>query len=410
MADDSKKPRSTKGAPVPVEFSPPTAKKRTDDSSKRNLPKPEPSGLPPLSPKPGTGRVDRSNASGSPRLGKGAYARKKRLRIRYSPTPEVKRVLGVIVTLAVLVVLTVMLFNRLINPNAFAVYMDNRFMGYVHIDNYTTSESFHHDVIAHIESNRARTNIVTSSEITIREARFARNVMDRRTVIDRIGRYMQYQIMARGIYVDGRFEALVRNESYVNEIVRLLVEPWYNTNTDSYRILTPWRVEEILVDVDDDRLITPVDAYSHLSRRVWRYITHTVQDGEMLGSIAILYNTSANAIATANNITLDTIIRPGMELRVSYRMPLVSIETIDLITNTEVIPIRVAEQPTPYLPTTHNVLISNGREGAQDVSLRRVFVDGRLISEEELAAVITLPMVEEVREVGTLPITGVEIR
>jgi len=429
MASNNKKPSGIKSAPALVDLSPPTVKKRKDDTAKRELaPLPEvktddvqvgknqersanapqrtQSRLPELPPR-SAGRTAKPPA---PRLGQGAYARKKRRRFRYSLTPAVKRILSLIIALAVVGTFAVMILLWATSPNALAVYLNDLQVGYMPMDRETTSESFHEDVIAHIEG-REQTNIITSYEITVRSARLVsgRNIFERQNMVGRISMAMSYQIVARAIYVENRFEVLVRGDNCVDEVVRLLMEPLVNANTQYHRIITPWRVEELVVDFDDDRLSSPLDAEGQLARIVPRYYPYTVQQGDNLGTIAIQFNTTPERIANANNITLDTIIHAERVLQVPTRLPLISIETVELATTEEDIPVQVIVQENPYQPTTHNVVLQEGSVGRQSVTTRTTLVNGRPVREEVLDAVIIRPMVDEITEVGTRP-AGVEVR
>ena len=418
MAGKSNKPSGVKNAPAPVDLSPPTAKKRTGDTAKRNL-----SPLPEVKTdnvQAGKNRDRGSDAlprsrkpvkSPPPRLGQGAYARKSRRRFRYSLTPAVKRAISLVITLAIVGVFVGIILLRLTSYNALAVYLDGRHVGHIQMHAYTTSESFHGDVIAHIEA-RARTNIITPHQITVRPARFVagRNIAERQRMIEEFGRHMNYQIVARAIYVEDQFEVLVRGDGCVAEVMRLLREPLENANTQSYRILTPWRVVELVVDSDDDRLLFPLDAEHRLDRPVSRYHPYVIQSGDNLGVIAIRFNTTPERIANANNMSIHDIIHPGNTLLVPTRSPLISIETVEIITTEEEIPIQVVVQENPYLPTTHNVILQEGSRGLQSVSTRRTLVDGRLVSEEQLDAVVIRPARDEIQEVGTRPITTVEAR
>jgi len=318
--------------------------------------------------------------------------------------PRVRALLNVGITIVIIGGLIAMLALRVFNYNALAVFLDNLHVGYITISGETTSESFHDDVIAHLEAHHL-TSVLTTQRITVEPARWVagRNITrDRGSMISQLARLMEpdIQIVARAIYVNNHREAIVRSQSYVDQIVHILQNNWVNDYTEEVGFTADWRVETYITHPNNEYLRTPGQAIGHMDRLEITYSMHVVQPGENKTVIARMYDTTANDIANVNNILLSAVLHPGDELRIRTRRPLLSVWTIDRIDDYFPIEIPVIETESPEIAESTTRIAQEGSPGEQRVSLLIEYVNGVEIRRETLEAEVTREPIARIVEVG----------
>jgi LysM repeat protein len=322
---------------------------------------------------------------------------------RSLPSP-LKRALNIFIPVLVVSVLIIMVILRFFSTNAFAVFVDDVHVGYMTLHRETTSESFHNEVVEHLEAI-ARTGVIVSQQVSVDNARWVsqRNILERPAMISRIGIGIDYQIRARAIHVNNNLEVVVRSAHCVAEIERLMQEPFRTADTVYMSFDTDWRVEEMIVDHDYEGIYTPLDAIGILDRTEIVNHTHIIQSGDTLEHIANRFGTTASSIATINNITLDTIIHPGNTLTVRTRRPLLSVRAIDETASYYPIEMPVEERFSPYRDESTTYIVQEGSSGEERVVRRQTRINNIIISTETLEAEVIREPVPHIVEIGTRP-------
>lgn len=422
MARDNRKSSGGKRPPPAVDLSPPKIKRqgpyekrnlsplpevrgrtgnnvapagmRSSDRSAESKPRPDNMHLRPLPPPRTTNRnINRSRRP------------QRSMRRSRGLSPDILRVLSLVVGAVIVGVVVFVIGRNALAGNATAVYLGGVHRGYMRLCRESTSESFQNEVIFNLES-RALTEVIISQEITIRPARFVanRNIRDRVDMINRISNYIEYQIIARAIYVDNRFEVLVRGDGCVAEIEQLIKERWRTPNTISAEFVSDWRIEHVAVDHAYEGLHRPLSAIGVMERMVDSTHPHTVQSGENLHIIAARFNTSADRIALANNMnSIHDIIHPGDTLQIPSSRPLLAVETVEEIIEVEEIPMPTQTVPNAEMAVSTTAVSQEGSPGELHVARLITSVNGIRVSEVELDAVVFREPVPHIVYEGTRP-------
>jgi len=331
-------------------------------------------------------------------------ARRRPVRRRSMP-PRLKSFLNKGLAFIIMGGLVIMLGLRFFSYNALAVYLDNLHVGYIILHRETTSESFHNDVISHLEATYM-TDVVVSQRVTVSPARRVanRNInRDRGSMISLLGREMNVQVVARAIYVNNQFEVIVRSEDCVTNIENTIKNGWRTDDTIEAVFTVHWDARPYNINADDDRIWHWQDAMHHLDRRVTAYHRHVVLEGENLTVIARLYGTTAADIANLNNRTLAQQLNVGEILTVRTLRPLLSVQTVDETVIYQRVEIPVEVRYSPYLAISTREIIQEGVPGEQRIAQRITRINDMIISTETLEAVITLEPIPEIVEEGTRP-------
>ena len=337
-------------------------------------------------------------------LGQGARARirphrKFSFNIRISPA--VKRIFSITTVGVAVMALVVMLVINLGRHNALAVFLDDQHMGYISMHPELDSETVHNQAVAHLESGLGTTAIV-DQRVTITAAR-ARNteIMSQVDMRRLLTTEFTYQIVATAIYVEGRFEALVRTESCAEHVAEMLKDRWVTDTTSYSSFVEEWELHPRVIDLEFDEadLFSPQEALARLDRMTDARTTHIVQSGDMLSTLAVQYNTTIDRIATVNNMTRHAMLIIGMELQIETRKPLLSVRTVDETIITEVIPMPIEIIHNADLPESQRIVIQEGQDGEQQIARRIIRIDGVQVDYEVLQyQVLRQPLVHIVEE------------
>jgi len=433
--------RDVKRPPQPFELAPPRQKASGHDVSKRKLaPLPEIGGAK----KPSSEASDRNNSHHrdaqernvpyssrerddyyrqarrhtdahrpAPRGGRGQDTRSTSGRRRSRPQhrnsllpknmdPRIKKFLNIGVTAAILGTLGIMIVLRFFSFNALAVYLDDELVGHIALDRALTSEEFHDEAI---EFHAARTgDIRTTQRVTVTPARWvaARDISARNEVFNSIGFYLEYDIMARAIYVNGNREGLVRSDQYVNQIILLMTQRFRNENTIHYEFTAEWEIRHVRVNPEEEVLLSTTEAIAVLDRNVMTRYPYVVRSGDSWGAIATRFGTYPTALANLNNMTINDIIHPGQTLYVNTFRPLLSVVTVDKVVTIEDTPPEVEELLNPDLPAAVINVIEEGTPGQRQVSQLITYINGVQRGEpEDLEEEILRFPTTRIIEVGT---------
>lgn len=431
MANDRKNPQNIKRPPQLDNLAPPKAKPSKPEPHKRNLsPLPEIKTIPhqtlstpydrnrAVPPATGAERNPSHNRGNSARSKRRMLPvtgerlsrsvkpprRQERPRPKRGMSPGVRRALNIGVTIVIIGTLLTMVGLRLFGNNALAVFRDGVHVGYIPMNNETTSASFHNEVVGHLESNH-QTEIILSQQITVEPTRWVsgRNITDRASMISQLGIHAQYQLSVRAIYINNELEVFVRSDACIAEIERRITDEWRNENTvDSY-FDTDWNIRNYVVDRDDERILTPLEAIAVLDRTEIVIYPYTVQSGDSLWLLAPRFGTTVENIANLNNITQDAGLNIGQTLYIRTRRPMLSVITIDETATYDIIDMLVETIYTNERYESVTYVVQEGMPGERRTIERTTRLNGTAISTEVLDSEIVHPPITRIVEVGTRP-------
>ncbi|MCL2571728.1 MAG: G5 domain-containing protein [Defluviitaleaceae bacterium] len=364
----------------------------------------------PRQPKPEKKKPTRKQAgSQKPRLGQGDRL--------YNPPqakeplipPGAKRVLRFWALGLIAVAFIVLALMSMLRHNAWAVYVDDRFVGYMPINREVETHTVHEDAVRHL-SESLGAQIQVNEETVIDTARARRGeIVAAPEMIVRLSQQFTYRIVGAAIYIDGERIAVLRNESDADHVAAELKRPYVDDETtiDS-SFEEGWQIRPALVDQDE--LDNPSDVIQLLERPVSDVIEHTIRPGDTQGSLAIEFGTTLESLGRLNNITVDDIIRTGSTILIETTRPRLTVRTIEEIRMLEDIPMEIETRENSNMHVSASNIITEGSYGQQEVTKRIMRINGQqvgdpeIVSRRELRAPVT-----RVIEVGTSE-TVVQVR
>jgi len=326
-------------------------------------------------PPPKQKQQPKSHSSSKPRLGQGDRL--------YTPpqirepliSPKVKRVLKFWALGLVGVAFIVLVLMSMFRNNAWSVYLDDRFVGYMPINREVETDSVHYEAVRHL-SESLGASIQVNEKTIVRESRARRGeLIAAPAMILELSQRFTYQIVGAAIYIDNERVAILRNETEADHVKSELMRPFINQeNHVSAEFEENWQIRPALADLDS--LDSPTDVIQLLERPIRHVHTHTIRDGDTQGALAIEFNTTLDSIGYLNNITTDAILRTGNTILLEITRPRLTVRTINEISIIEDVPMEVETRENANLHISVTNVITEGLEGQREVVQRITSING----------------------------------
>jgi len=321
--------------------------------------------------------------------------------------PWLKRVAGILVGVTAFSVIGFFIISNVFAHNAIAVHVNGELIGHIDLDRELILDDFRRYVINHLEREAGTEVDITGNTII---ASYARRVTtrDRETptaLFNRIAREIDFMIAAQAIYVNGRFEALVRSPGHVVQVEDQLQESYARLpNVVETRFNADWQVRTRFVDSNDPDLRNVSEVVNILDRRVLSDYIYIVQSGDNLTRIAQRYETTAAEIALASGIFVDSGLAIGQRLTLRTMQPLLPVLTIHETVEIVRIPMETITEYNPNLGELQINEIQPGSDGMQRIATRITKINGVQVGEPEiLEAEIYVEPVPRIVEEGSRP-------
>lgn len=302
------------------------------------------------------------------------------------------------------IIIAVWVIMNLFVYNAFAVYLDDEFIGHIPYSEDLTSEDFHNYAILSLQASRGGARVLVEQTVTIEPARASSSARSTRNeVFSTLNRRFDYKIAAIQLNVDV-YSALMRTASDVAHVEELFQRHWRNENTVGAEFVDGWEIVVVYACPDETEFDTPETAYWRFDRTTMQMYPYTVARGDNLGSIAVHFGTTVPRIMGDNKLTSSNIF-PGEVLYIYTSRPLLSVRTFDEISIVELIEMSVEERTNPALPQAVTNIIQQGQPGQQVITVRITRENGIERYRETLEAEVIVPPVVHIIEVGTGAVT-----
>ena len=341
----------------------------------------------------------------APKPGK-AVPRSRR-KVNYRLNPSFTRALSIFALIIVVGVVVFIGGRHIFAYNAMAVLLNGSHIGYIPLDRELTSTSFHDDVIAYIEERgpSGRMEIVPLEMVEVSLVRRVqnRNMQDISTIKSDIARRMNYEIVAREIYIQGIPRAIVRSQACVDRMQEDVKSQHRNGNTVSAELIIEWQTQNITVARDYYGFQSAQDALESLDHRVYYDTIYEVQFGDNKSSIADRFGIRVDDLAQVNDRLVSDVLHLGDRLIIRRNVQLLTVVYTDEFTEYIDIPAPVEEVENNTMPEHTRTPTQEGRDGRKRLTKRVIRHNDVEISSEELEAVVVVEPIAHILQVGTRP-------
>ncbi|MDK2786893.1 MAG: hypothetical protein PWP07_118 [Epulopiscium sp.] len=278
--------------------------------------------------------------------------------------------------------------------NAYAVLLDDRQIGVV-VEEALAGEAFD-EVKLLVEQEIHHAIDVNEKLSTAPTHASKKEIMDKEKLIDEIKKNITYDIGCYAIKVDGKVQAVLKDEKEAQEVLDAVKKAYIKEGTE---VVEASFVEEVEIGplfVESlDMILTKEEAVSALTKSTEQEKTYTIQEGDTLWSISGKYDMSVEDLLKANtDLEEDSLLQIGQEISLVIPKPVVSVITKEKFTYTEPIekPVIYKEDNTQY--KTYLKVEQHGEEGEKEITAYKVRINGY----EEGREIISEKVIREPKE------------
>ncbi|HHW67535.1 peptidoglycan DD-metalloendopeptidase family protein [Defluviitalea raffinosedens] len=278
--------------------------------------------------------------------------------------------------------------------NAYAVLLDDRQIGVV-VEEALAGEAFD-EVKLLVEQEIHHAIDVNEKLSTAPTHASKKEIMDKEKLIDEIKKNITYDIGCYAIKVDGKVQAVLKDEKEAQEVLDAVKKAYIKEGTE---VVEASFVEEVEIGplfVESlDMILTKEEAVSALTKSTEQQKTYTIQEGDTLWSISMRYDMTVEDLLKANpDLEEDSLLQIGQEISLVIPKPVISVMTKEKFTYTEPIekPVIYKKDDTQY--KTYLKVEQHGEEGEKEITAYKVRINGY----EEGREIISEKVIREPKE------------
>lgn len=326
--------------------------------------------------------------------------KRKKMHKRGMPVKN-RRLLSLIIAILVIVLLFMVAFRQ----NGQEVFVGETSMGILK-DKSITAESLTELLTAQLQqevgANVQINETITLTPIHISKSR-QKDVCQQDYLMPLLRQKISYLVEAAVITVDGKDVVIVQNQQVADEVFAKLQENYINN--DESRTIEVGFQQNVQVEmrfVEPSVIVAQENAVQTLQSGTKVEKTYTVQSGDALYKIASNFGMTQDELKSLNpNISANGNVYVGQELKVMADEPMVSIQTIETIVQTEVQEKEIVYEDDPTKNKGYQKVTTPGKDGQKEVTKKITRVNNEIINEEVVSTKTTVEPVNEVITRGT---------
>ena len=321
--------------------------------------------------------------------------------------------------------------NTMAAPNLelatfFHVYIQDEFIGTV--ADKKEVESFIQTKMASMEETYKEIDLEVESEVSyVPEQAFDFNsLMSIEEVLNQVETKIAIKANASALVINGEEVAFVKDEAAAENVIKALKleqvkeedlaqleQMQKNTSNESLpplkenqtRLLDVKLSEEVSFKdekVNPDEILSVEDVVTLFKKGTLEEKKYEVKSGDVLGEIANSHDLTLKQLLSLNpDLKEDTLLKPGMELIVTYKKPLAVVEVQKEVYKTEEVPFakKVEEDSSMFKGDTK--VKQKGSDGLNGVTYSVTEENGQVVKKETLNTKVLQEPVEEIIIKGT---------
>jgi len=307
----------------------------------------------------------------------------------------------------------------------FHVYIQDEFVGTV--EDKEQIETFIQNKLASMEETYRDIDLEVGSEVTyIPEQAFQFNPSTQvEEVLNQVESKLDIKASASTLVIDGQEVAFVKDEATAQDVIDTLMlehvskedleqvekrkdhpnQSLPQLKENETRILDVKLSKEVSIaekKVNPDEVLTVEEVVKLFKKGTLEEKKYEVKAGDVLGEIADSHDLTLEQLLSLNSeLKADTVLRPGMELIVTYQKPLAIVEVNKETYKTEEVPFekKVEEDSSMFKGDTK--VKQEGSDGLEGVTYSVTEQNGREVKKEAVNSTVLKEAVEEITIKGT---------
>ena len=283
--------------------------------------------------------------------------------------------------------------------NAVEVYASDTLIGTVRLDKQLSPESLAKDTQDKLEADN-QTAVNISPAISLKPVHVGKAALtDKNALVDKLCGVIPFQVQASAFVLDGKPLAILKDQAEAFTVRDNIFAKYTGGGgtVESVSFVEDVTIEDIFAE--KTAIITMDNAIGALTAETARSSVYTVEQGDVLGQIAVKNNMSLSDLIAANpGITAKSTLTIGQQLQIKTVTPLLSVQTVETVVKDDVTPAPVQQQVNPR--ATARRILQAGVDGKQRITERVTMINGIV---QDAAVVNTVSLEDPIPEIIEIP-------
>lgn len=159
--------------------------------------------------------------------------------------------------------------------------------------------------------------------------------------------------------------------------------------------------------VNPAKILTPDEAVQFIKTGSIEKQIYVVKEGDVLGKIAKEHGLTTKELLALNpGLTIDSLLQIGQEINVTVEKPLINVQVVYEILNTETMNFEKVIEKDPSMYKGEKKVIQEGSPGKKEVSYLVTEVNGEVTKKEVTNEKVLVEPVKHIEKVGTKVISS----
>lgn len=278
------------------------------------------------------------------------------------------------------------------SPTLYHVYVDGAEIGI--IDNPDLIQRSIDLEVAKQKEEQGFTHAEVSNKIEWKEDNQSLTRAANEKTIQALQQKIKLKVTAQAVVVDGEVVAYAADQDTIQDIMDELKQkygplPVAHSKSATVKIAsqqeatTPVEVkikEKVEIKSSQallDQVLSGEELKNLLEKGTPEEVVHTVKPGDCISCIASQYEITTKDIYQANpGINEDTVLQLGQELVVSALKPKITVQTMEKVTEEQIIDYQIEVKPTQTMYRGETKTVQDGKEGKKKVTYEIVKENG----------------------------------
>lgn len=297
------------------------------------------------------------------------------------------------------------------------VYVDGKEIGIV--DNTKIVDDWKNEQLTKAQSEYGLDKLDINNQITFTEEKKFKGKFNNEQAISSLQDVFNIKATGVALVVNGKEVGFVKDQATADSILKKIKEAYApnqgkagvmassteqkptNTGTKLETVNIKEEVSFKNVDINPSNIISEADMLNLLKKGSLEEKVYTVQEGDTISEIAYMHNLSTDQLYQLNPELKGEYINIGDELNVTTLTPLVTVETIETVIDTETIDYQIEKQKDSSMFVNESKVIQEGKEGEKEVTYKVKKENGIVVSKEILTEKVTKEPVTKIVKRGT---------
>ncbi|TJX66440.1 LysM peptidoglycan-binding domain-containing protein [Soehngenia saccharolytica] len=243
--------------------------------------------------------------------------------------------------------------------------------------------------------------IELDDEITFKKTNvFGDKDTDKETLEKNIKKQINFKVDGYALVIEGETIGVFKDSAEIENILEAIKKPYTDTKDrkstlKEVKFLENIDIQKVKANISDisdtEEILQKIKDGKEAKK------THTVEIGESLWTISMMYDTDVEKLIAANPDVVPEDLKPGDEVNLIVPQPLLTVVTVEEVEYTKELDYEVTVKEDESMYNTQKKIITKGTKGEAEVTANEIRHNGVLVEKKVVnEVVVTKPRTEVV--------------